>query len=171
MNLQKIDLDFGKDYYKEEDEFKNFSSILQKYKLDNKKRRNSRSVNSRQNSPSFSNSQNKNKSVMYPGKKRLKSKYSRIRNLSENIVEKKKRFSESRIDYGKKIWRKNCFLIIYYAFLFTQKIKSNITKEKLKKMKQLHFNIIKDKSYFLEETFRNKNNYFLRESNLTVFLY
>ena len=102
-------------------------------------------------------------------KKFSKSFTTNKKNKNEIIFDKNKRRIHSielRKQYGKKMWRKNYFFIIFYVILFSKKMKKNISGIKLQKLRRKHYNIIKDKSFFLIDNFERYHNKLIRNDSV-----
>ena len=90
--------------------------------------------------------------------KKRKKKITKISNLTGIFLNYKKRFkSKSSYEkYKKNLWKKNFLVIAFYVNLFRNNIKRNSRCFKFKKLKEIHYNLINDLTYFQEE---NKNEF------------
>ena len=82
---------------------------------------------------------------------------------SEKYFKSNKNFSEYSIKEKSKknledIWKKNFFKIIFYVKIFTCRLKQNMSKIKLEKMKNSHYSLINDQSHIAQKE-ENSENY------------
>ena len=71
--------------------------------------------------------------------------------FSSKIVKKKFSYESklSRMDsYGRRLWMKNFFVILFYVKIFIFKMKRVLSKNVYLKLKKINFDIINDKAHF-----------------------
>ena len=68
----------------------------------------------------------------------------RLSGIRSNLLTFRKKYKSEK-------WIKNFFVIGFYVKIFIKRLKENSSFFKLKKLKDFHFNIINDLTYFKEE--------------------